>query len=438
MGSSVERDVYKSLSVSDLMHRVLTKRPLMFMNSYDQYLLKSGADGAGSEVFDRIGSTNQGDDLTLTDLMSYDEMSLSSLLAVSTPTHFINAGGRNNMGRRAPNGSFVPKGVVVGQVGTRFERKQRMEWCHCVIDETQNTVGRGYGDPAAHKSTSSSSSSSSPSVSLLHDRALLAAWALFYDVPYFPTFQQIHELVSVQVQHKTTDESSSSASASASASSRYVKLATLGPTAYLDTYVFKKRAEYIAEIYLADANERAQELDTQAVCHLVGLGLGVWLIHGCERQLYVDAFGAVLQRSHLPYVKDIFFSYIRDVVDCVGAHNGEHIVGPQGASVAVHFGRRDPAALDELTTTPTSKGALPLLHTQYAWDSNAYPGNEYWIGSLAASGDPAAACCCTIPELQNPDVNIERVCGANVHVVVMVGGGEYDEEGGLGIKKLVS
>ena len=181
--------------------------------------------------------------------------------------------------------------------------------------------------------------------------------------------------------------------------------------------MFQKRAEYIAEIYLSDANARGLENNTQSVCHVIGLGLGVWLIHPSERQLYVDAFGKILTKYDYPYIKDIYFAYIRNVTECEGMKEGEHIIGPNGAAVAVHFGQRNPAALDALTQTPTSTGQLPLLHTQYAWDSNAYPGNEYWVGQLAASGDPAAACSSTIPELQNPDVNCENVCGNNVYIV---------------------
>merc|ERR1719334_1372571 len=98
-----------------------------------------------------------------------------------------------------------------------------------------------------------------------------------------------------------------------------------------------------------------------------------------------------------------------DILD-EGSEDDEYIVYDKNdKEIKCLFGRRNPAA--------KLQGDYEncLLTACFAWDSNAFPGNEYWLGNLAASGDPAAAACSTIPFVQNPMINMEYLNGGNSH-----------------------
>mmetsp|Transcript_23931 Transcript_23931/g.32916 ORF Transcript_23931/g.32916 Transcript_23931/m.32916 type:complete len:111 (-) Transcript_23931:90-422(-) len=74
-------------------------------------------------------------------------------------------------------------------------------------------------------------------------------------------------------------------------------------------------------------------------------------------------------------------------------------------AVEIHFSKRHPQSL-----LPSNK-ADSLLVVSYAWDSNSWPGNEFYSGSLDGSGDPAAASCSMIAELHNAEINCENMSG---------------------------
>ena len=348
-GSAVERRLYARMSVGAFIDRLLIKRPLMFMTASDSYLLRNGLMGDGG--FEAIGTMQESAPLLLRDYLSYDEMQIAALLGVSVPTFFINDGNRTNRSVPGSPGSFQESGVYVGLVGARFEKPGYMEWQHMMVTPQQNTASNGYGVQADQESAQA--------------RAI-KMWESFYGET-FPTYAQ----------------------AQADTSGRYV---LVGLGVYLDTMVYKKRMRMVIEPFLRDANERGKEYKQKVYCHAVGLGLGVWQKSPVQAHLMLDVYKDIVQEVALPYIADIDFSWFPAGTSL----QHDQSVNPD---LTFHFSKRNPA--DKLA----GQDAQKLLVAQYAWDGNAYPGNEYWAGYLTASGDPAAACCSTIAELQNPLIN---------------------------------
>jgi hypothetical protein len=162
---------------------------------------------------------------------------------------------------------------------------------------------------------------------------------------------------------------------------------------YLDLY--KKRIEVGLEMFLLEADARGREAGKPVHAFVVGLGLGVWQMESRQKPAYIEALISILERSSYSYsyVQVVEVSWVLDVWQ---GSNSWTIVTQNRDNIDLRFNRRDPA---------TRRGDDRLLVACYAWDGNSFPGNEYWRGNLSGSGDPAAACCSTIPYLQCPYIN---------------------------------
>lgn len=355
-GTPTEQALYKDMTLNQFVDRLLIKRPLMFMTEHDQYLLRNGKEGY--EGFTHIGTALEQKPLLLIDYLSYDEMQIAALIGVSTPTYFINNGSRTNKSVIGAPGTYQPTGIYTGLVGARFEKPNLMEWQHMLITSEQNTRDNGYGKDCKQNK-------------------LLALWQTFYGEE-FPDFHQVDTLYN------------------AGDHTMYHKIDS---TTYLNNSVYKKRLEMVILPFLIDAHVRGKKALKKVYCHIVGLGLGVWQKSPYQAQLMVEVYADLLTQYDFSYIADIDFSWFpQDIQTCGTTAHGQLLTAGNNR-ITIHFSQRNPA--DKLVGADSDK----LLVAQYAWDGNAYPGNEYWKKQLTASGDPAAACCSTIAELQNPLIN---------------------------------
>ena len=344
-GTIIEKKLYQSMSIDEFINRLLKNRPLMFMTEQDSYLLKDGTTGCGG--FETIGTEKETAPLILKNYLSYDEMQIAAFINVSVPTFFINNGARNNSGIKSTKHDYEKEGILVGSVGARFEKPEYMEWKHIIVTTHRDKELQSQSD-------------------------LFQLWSKFYNEK-FETYQQA-------VENK---------------SNRYIQFYKGTRKCFFDKIIYKKRMHYVIEPFLKETQQRGKQNNKKVYLHATGLGLGVWKIISEQDQLLVDVYADILNDSssdnQFSQIADIDFSYFKPGTEWKKSH--------RKVDINIHFSKRNPA--DKLQGPNFEK----LLVAQYAWDANAYPGNEYWNGLLTASGDPAAACCSTIAELQNPEIN---------------------------------
>lgn len=331
-GTAIEKALYgtpQSWTWQQQVTRLVEKRPLVFMGRGDFTMLRDGREiGSLDHEWDRVGTGAEvtSEHLTLDAYLSYDEMMLGSLLGVSGPSYFINEGDRYNMAKPGKQGTFEERGIIIGLVGARFEREDRMD---SVFIEPSVAAPRQHMD-------------------------LTTIFREFFGT-------------------KASEPKSFC----------------------LNTY--KARIRISIDLLLLEANERSKAAGKKAYVHIVGLGLGVWQADYRQPETYLEGFMDALDEfgHKMENIGTLDFSYIgvaaptmNKIKSLAAAHGIDSV-----------FSHRNPA--DRL---PTSK-ADELLVVSFAWDSNSFPGNEFWVEMLSASGDPAAASMSTIGELHNPILN---------------------------------
>jgi hypothetical protein len=392
-GSDIEKQLYATMDRNTFIDRLLIKRPLSFVGAKnvatsiveERCTLRDGVkySGNNNSQFEAIGTEREMAPRTLAQYLSYDEMQISALMGVSVPTFFINDGDRGNRGEKIYKAHpsqwgclkideedarpYEKTGVYIGIVGARFERPNLMEWQHIMITAEQNTTAHGYGLNVTY-------APGSP----------LDFWSKTYGGIQFPTFEE----------------------AVANTSGKYPKLGDN----YFNKEAYKERIKLVIEPFLLDAQSRGELSKKSVYVHAVGLGLGAWEVKGApQAQLMLDAYAEIINENNLSKITDIDFSWFPENLNCGGSIDGD-VFSANKNNIKIHFSKRNTAALLEGNNTGK------LLVAMYAWDGNSYPGNEYWDNMLCASGDPAAACCSTIAELQNPEINKENVSGKKMKV----------------------
>uniref|UniRef100_A0A1I8Q239 Uncharacterized protein n=1 Tax=Stomoxys calcitrans TaxID=35570 RepID=A0A1I8Q239_STOCA len=385
----MEKKVYATMSLYGLVQRLLTKRCIVFVGPCDAYMLINGVTGYGlpgygyqDEIvtdYQCIGTNDEVEPLIFQNCLSYDEVKLSAFLSISSHTDLINNGTRKNYGIIEKDLCKIEReGVVIGLIGSRFQRPFAMEYQDIVISPQQNVSERGYGQQEPTNG------------SLQGKLDYRKLWEKFYEEPSF-LYKEVRK-----------DQK------------RFGDVEKIHSAEIFDNVVMKKRFTISFDTLLLEAQARASNLNKQAYVHIVGIGLGVWRYAEQQELIFLETFGQRVRHllSNLNNIGVLHFSWFNLSQWGDLKHNGfiESKTHPKGGIITLMENRNPADKLKE----PEFENMLLVI--SYAWDANALPGNEFWQKHLADSSDSSNASSTLVTELHNPFINTEWVCGENLHI----------------------
>jgi hypothetical protein len=185
-----------------------------------------------------------------------------------------------------------------------------------------------------------------------------------------------------------------------------------GATRYrfvMNLNVYRKRMAIITSAYFSEAEERAKEAGKRAHVVMIAVGGGLWSIYPKQNDILIEEVEKLIKSGHYEHF---------DCVDLRWFRNDDEVITrtvqkASGGHLTIRFGKESPSA----TTLYNPNGTKflidkdSLLVMNYAWDSNSFPGNEYWCGKFHDSSDSSSASCSLITELHNPYINEALIQG---------------------------
>lgn len=368
------RAVYSNMTAAGLVKRLLTKRPIVFLNSTDENILRENPLSlrSGKDKWNNVARNLeyvQAGWPYLQEYISYDEMTLSALVNMSTPTYFVSDGSLRNAFEE-PRSPYILQGILCGLIGARLEKNGFMEH-RFVFPRDKNNLT--FDD-----------------VHLADGFWINNVYSKAFPEGKIPTLDNIKN----------------------------------NPDLYRDIYVnginvvyLKKRLSLSVIPFIEEAANRGFEKTQKIIASVPSIGAGVWRGIVDTKTILNLIVTTVLEYldnnfdiEKLSYLEAMFLPVVdNDLYSKYSPQKQIKSVRANATSIEVKFDGKVLMIFNQrrfVAQTLPEQFRSSLVVAGYAWDGNSYPGNEYWIGSFG-SFDPQAILCSLLGQFQNPEVNVE-------------------------------